>query len=380
VLFAPKLELTSTLPTGVTFTGSGTLDNVPYQAFGSALNPSASSKAQLTFSGVAATGTLSLAFTFRDDPVLTTSVQDIGPPVIDSATGQDLLDMPEGPLGKDGDNSRTTTTAFTPDGTMIVAQRNSCQVISYSASSGRQLASAHLGADLGQVPWLVTDHGGTTVYAAVSDFRPKTREHPVATDTQIVRLDATTLAEYPPRLSIGSSLTRSMMLTPDDRRLIVATAVTSQGLLVIDTTTFQIENRIIPDFKVEAAALSPDGKTIAAVGQSVVGIYDLAGRLLLKYPTPGTPGMRETHMWAAFGSSSLLWISRLQEVDSLDLRTGDSRVFTYAGGLAAVFDGKLYTHAAFSDVSRFDAATGTKETSLAFGYAGYSHWLGRSPF
>jgi hypothetical protein len=382
-LFAPKLELTSTLPLpgGVTWSDpDGTIGTTPYRAYGGALNPDASNTETFTFSGVSGSGTLSLTFAFRDDKVLSMSSRDSGPPIVDSATGVDVVDMPPGVPGK-GPSSRVNAAVITPEGNMITAQRESCKVISYNIGTGREVAATSLCAELGHVAWLVADHGGSVVYAVVSDERPKQRYHTAAVNTQLVRLDATTLAEYGPRISLGMSLTRSMQISPDDKTLIIATAVTAQGIYVIDTTKFQIARQIVPDFKVQAAALAPDGQSLAAVGDSTIGFYDLGGDLLWKPPAPGTPTTgQENRMMAVYSSPTMLWISRINEVDSLDLKTGNARTFNLYGGFVQAFDGKIYTHATRSDVSRLDVDGNQEATMQGLATNGTGHWVGRSPF
>ena len=381
-LFAPKLELTNTLPAGVMWTDNTAkieTAQIPYRAYGPALNANQSNSQSWTFTGITGPGTLSLALTFRDDPVLTTTAAYQGPSIVDSATGLEIAEMPGGTPGKEGDN-RSTVSAFTPDGNLVVAQREACQIISYNIGSSRELARADLCMQFGHVPWLVADHSGTVVYAVISNSRPKVRYHVAPVDTQLVRLDAATLTEYGPRIDLGMGMTRSMRLSPDDKTLIIATGVTSEGVIVVDTTTFKISTRIKPDFKVQAAAFAPDGKTIAAVGDSFVGIYDLAGNLILKRSLPGTVDTRSPHMMVAFSSARVIWVSRVGELDTLDLLTGDSQTFNYDGTILEVLDGKIYTKMTYSDVSRLDAA-GNLELSLpGLATSRRGHWIGRSPF
>lgn len=380
-LFAPKLELTNTLPNGVTWADSdGMIGTVPYRAYGGALNPDASNTMAWTFNGVSGSGALSLSLAFRDDRVFSMSSRDSGPPIVDSVTGIDVFDMPAGLSGK-GSSSRCNAAVFTPDGNLITAQRETCKVVSYNIGTGREVAAANLCSELGHVAWLVADHGGSVVYAVVSDARPKQRYHVAPVDTQLVRLDATTLAEYGPRISLGMSMTRSMEISPDDKTLIIATGVSGQGIFVIDTPSFTVARQIVPGYKVQAATLSPDGQTIAAVGDTTIGFYDLGGNLIWQPPTPGTPTTgQENRMMAAFSSRTMLWISRINELESLDLATGTARTFAYNGGFVAAFDGKVYTHLSRQEIDRFDT-DGNKELALpGLSQNGNGHWLGRSPF
>jgi len=381
-LFAPKIELlnSETLPAGIAWADSdGMLDAVKYRAYGASLNAGQSNTEAWTFTGLT-TGTLTLQLRFRDDPVLTTSASYQGPSIVDSATGIELTEMPAGTPGKESDN-RTTIYAFTPEGNLVVGQREACQIISYNIGSSRELARVDLCMQFGHVPWLVADHSGSVIYAVASNSRPKVRYHVAPVDTQLVRLDAATLTEYGPRIELGQGMTRQMKLSPDDKTLIIATGVTTEGLIVVDTTSFKIRTRIKPDFKVQACAFAPDGKSIAALGDSSVAIYDLAGNMILKRPAPGTIANSENpRMMVGFTSPHVIWFSRIGEVDSLDLLTGDSQTFNYTGTMFEVFDGKVYTQQNYSNVVRIDAGGNVEMTFPGLATSGRGHWIGRSPF
>jgi hypothetical protein len=387
-LFAPKLVLTSALPANVTWSDRSVVgtDGQPgavyYKPYGASISADASDTRTFTFTGtgITGTGTLSLSLAFRDDPVFTTvGPRDTGPPIVDSYTGADLLDLPDGIPGK-GTTARSTISAFTPDGNLIVGQRETAKVIAYNISANRELAVASLGGETGHIPWLVADHGGTVIYAVVSNERPKIQYHVAPSDTQLVRLDAATLAEYPPRLSLGQSMTRSLELSKNGKAMIIATGVASQGIIVIDTTTFKITNQIVTGYKVEAATLSADGKTVAAIGDTQVGIYDLGGNLVMKRTLPGTPYTNRPRIVAAFGTPRTLWISRWSELDSLDLITGDFQTYNWGGALIQIIDGKLYTRKAYRDMEEIDAVGNVVTPLPGLALSGYGHWIGKSPF
>ena len=388
-LYAPKLVLTNTLPatpTQVSWSDSdgtiGTGMTAPmYRAYGGALPAGATSTQTYTFTNITGPGTLSLALAFRDDPVLTFQSWNTGPSIIDTASGNDIVDLPYGSLGKNGD-SRVTASSFTPEGNLITAQRESCKVIMFSINSSRELARASLCGEFGYVASLVSDHSSSVVYAVISENRPKARSHFVPIPTSLVRLDAGVLQEYGPRIDLGLSITRALKISPDDKTIIIATAITAQGVIIVDAPTFTIRKRLIPDFKVETVAIAPDGKSFAAVGDSTFAVYDMAGNLILQRPLPGTPGtFGESRMTAEFGSKTQLWFSRIGEVDSVDIFTGDARTFAYGGYWVSIFDGKLYTSGStYNQAARFDL-DGNQDLLLpGINYPRGNHWMGRSPF
>jgi len=85
-------------------------------------------------------------------------------------------------------------------------------------------------------------------------------------------------------------------------------------------------------------------------------------------------------MMVAFLSPHVIWFARIGELDSLDLLTGDSQTFNIGGTMVGIFDGKIYSHQSYNDVTRFDPG-GNPEMQLPGLVSGRrGHWLGRSPF
>ncbi len=384
VLFAPKLVLTSALPTGVTWSDpTGTLGAPaqPYRAYGAALLPGASLDATLTFAGASSSTQLALAFAIQDGRVMTASMSSYGTSsegaIVDATAGGDVLDLAAGVNG-DGGGMGMVRGGFTPDGRLVAGSRTAGAVMSFDLASGRRTQTITLRPEKAYIPQLILDKSGSTAYAVVANGHP----HRVngnggsGSDTQLVRLDTATLTEYGPRLDLGLSLDHSIDMSPDGKTLIIASGLTAQGILVVDLATFTLKSPIVPPFRAQLAFYEPDG-SIIAVGEQIA-VYGPSGELAAMYATPGATGGKVRR--AAVDPNHVLWIGRKSEVATVDLATGAAKeLTTIKGSIVEAFDGRIYVEGASRTIQRIDS-TGTADLTVS-GFTGLQgHWLGRSPF
>lgn len=386
VVYAPKLVLTSTLPGGVTWTNSdGMVATKQYRAYGAAIMPGTTATQIWIFNGVSAN--LRLDLDFRDGRILTTNAWQYNGgtagDVVDGETGSLVLQLASGPTGQGG-GSHTQRGGITPDGRLIVGSKTAGTVSSFDLVTGGRLLTATLRKQKSNVMQVLLDRSGVAAYALVADGHPQglNRNGPLGSETELVRLDTATLTERG-RLDIGISKNRSMELSPDGRTLIIATGVTSQGVILVDLGTFAIKRRIITEFRPQVALFAPvsieAAPSIVVVGEQIA-FYTADGMTrTASYPSPGMNGKV---LRAAFATSNLLWVGRRTDLASIDLTTRATFLVpttVAAGRLLEVFDGKLYADSSTA-VKRFDP-TGTTEEAAFLGFTNRrGHWLGRSPF
>jgi len=378
VLFSPKLLLTND-PAGVSWTDSdGTLDGRPYRAYGAAIPPGASTTRSWTFDGASSTTALTMGLELRDGPVMTATAWDTSTAgaIVDLATGE-VVQMLSTPTTGPGGNSMTQRGGITPDGRMIVGARTSGSVSSFDLSTGKRLLTSTLRPQKSYVAQVILDRSGSAAYALVAEGHPYSINNNGAgtgTLTDLVRLDTATLTENG-RLALGASRNRDGNLSPDGRTLVIATGVTTKGVIVVDLTTFTIKARILPGFRPQCALFSPDGASIVVVGEQVAS-YSAA--TLARGPLLTTPGINGKVVRAVFGDPDTLWIGRRGESATIDLRTGATTLFTsIPGRLLDAFDGKVYA-GANGTVQQLDR-NGAVGASIDFPNLD-GHWLGRSPF
>ncbi len=386
VLYAPKLVLGNTLPGGITFTNSdGLVTALPYRAYGAAITPGTTATATWTFDGASASTMLQLDLALRDGHILTTNRWDYNQTsageVVDAETGLLVLALAAAPAGQGG-GSHTQQGGITPDGRLIVGGKTAGTVSSFDLVTGGRLLTANLRKQKAQVMQVILDRGGVAAYALVADGHPQSlnRNGPVGSETELVRLDTSTLTERG-RLDIGVSKNRSMDLSPDGRSMLIATGVTAQGVIVVDLATFTIKQRIVTDFRPQLALYAPvtieAAPSIVIVGEQVA-VFTNAGVRTVAYPTPGTSGKV---LRAGFGTNNRLWVGRKTDLVSIDLGTGAGVVIpatTGYGRMLQVFGDKLYIDSNIT-VKRLDA-DGVEEAVLP-GFANRDgHWIGRSPF
>jgi DNA-binding beta-propeller fold protein YncE len=215
------------------------------------------------------------------------------------------------------------------------------------------------------------------VYARVAVGHPRSINNNGAgagSPTALVRLDAASLTETG-RLPLDTSRNRDINLSPDGKLLLIATGVTSKGVIVIDLTRFEIKARILSGFRPSSATFSPNGVQIAVVGEQIA-LYNTAD--LVRTAEYVTPGSTSKVVRATYSDPNTLWIGRRSDTAVIDLRTGTSTPYpTLAGRMLEVYDGKIYT-GNFSQVHEVDN-TGAILKTFDLGNLA-SHWLGLSPF
>jgi len=386
VVYAPKLLLGSALPGGITWTNSdGTFATLPYRSYGAAIMPGTTATAVWTFNGVPGATTLALDLDFRDGRILTSNAWDYSGAtageVVDAETGKLVLTLAAAPMGPGG-GSHTQGGEITPDGRFLVGAKTAGTVSSFDLVTGGRLLTATLRKQKAQVMQVVVDRGGVAAYALVADGHPQSlnRNGPVGSETALVRLDTATLTERG-RLELGLSKNRSLELSPDGKTLLIATGLTTQGVIVIDLATFTIKQRLITEFRPQVALFAPvaieAAPSIVVVGEQVA-VFTPAGVRTASYPAPGANGKV---LRAAFGTANVLWVGRRTDLASIDLSTSVTQLVpstTARGRMLEVFDGKVYADSS-TGVKRLDA-TGTEEAALPGFINRDGHTIGRSPF
>lgn len=386
VLYAPKLLLTSSLPGGVTWTNSdGTFATLPYRAYGGAILPGTTATVIWTFNGV--TANLRLDLDVRGGRLLTSNAWEYNGgtagDVVDEDTGKLVLALAAAPTGQGG-GSHTQRGGFTPDGRLILGSKTAGAVSSFDLVTGGRLLTATLRKQKSNVMQVVLDRGGVAAYALVADGHPQglNRNGPLGSETELVRLDTATLTERG-RIDLGISKNRSMEISPDGRTLIIATGVTTQGVVLVDLSTFTIKRRIITEFRPQVALFAPvsieAAPSIVIVGEQIA-VYTADG--LTRTASHAAPGVNGKVLRAAFAPGNLLWVGRRTDLASIDLTTMATFVVpsaTAVGGMLEVFDGKVYADSS-AGVKRLDATGATVEATFVGFTNRASHWIGRSPF
>jgi sugar lactone lactonase YvrE len=183
-----------------------------------------------------------------------------------------------------GGNSTTKRGAITSDG-RIVAAKNAGEVRSYdlviATASPRVLRRQR------RPCAAVIDPNGGAVYALAADGHRNNN----GTPSELVRLDATTLT-VSGRIDLGVSRNRSLELSPDGKTLLIATALSGSGVIVVDVPTFTIRSHLQPAFRAQVAMFAPDGASIVLVGEQIQ-LYSPAGTPGALFTTPGTNGKRK---------------------------------------------------------------------------------------
>jgi len=384
VLFAPKIVLTSALPSGVTLgNSSGLIDTFPYRAYGAAVPPGGSVTQTWTFNGATNATVIAMSLDIRNNHVLYATFWDSsgnqdGGAVVDEVTGLEVLRL-KGQISGQGGEGMTHHGGVTPDGRMVVGARNVGGAAVYDLVTGDQVLSSEYRPQKAQAPHVTLDASGTTAYALVADGHPQNLQNNGngSSKTELIRLDVASLAETA-RLDLGVTRAKSMELSPDEKTLLIATGVVSQGVVVVDLTTFSITRRIMTDFRPQVALFVPgaiEGNSIAIVGERVA-LYTLDGTLVQTFETPGTNGKV---VRAVFASPTELWIGRRSELAKLDTSNGMTTVYNTQGGrFLDFYGGKIY--AGTNDIQRI-APDGTVELDPVPGFTSVDgHWVGRSPF
>ena len=166
------------------------------------------------------------------------------------------------------------------------------------------------------------------------------------------------------------------------RDRLIATGVTSQGVIMVDLSTFTIKRRIVTEFRPQVALFAPvsieAAPSIVIVGEQIVVYTPDGATRTAAYPTPGLNGKV---LRAAFGAGNTLWVGRKTDLASIDLSTMATVVIptTLAyGRMLELYDGKLIVDSS-TGIKRLDG-TGALEMALPGFLNRDGHWIGRSPF
>jgi hypothetical protein len=386
VLYGPKLVLKTALPGTVTWDNEdGDYNAKPYRAYGPALQPATSSQQTWTFSNVTSGSTLTLGLDLVDGPIVAAAEfsSDTAGEVADFTTGVHLMTLTGAPAGNGG-RSMVNRGGITPDGKLIVGGRTAGAISRFDLVTGSRELTATLKPQKSHVPQLILDKSGTAIYALLAEGHPYNVINNSATagaNTELITLDAGSL-EIGARLDIGPSRNREMVISDDGRTLLITTGLTAEGVIVVDLTTLTIRNRITPPFRAQTALFAPDG-SIVIVGEQVA-VYTQEGTRTALWETPGINGRV---VRAAFGSATLLWIGRRDELAKIDIRDGTGSVVTLPGAsppslygrMLEVIGGKVYA-ITDNDLSRLDATAQTIEQTIDLANGRGGHWFFRSPF
>jgi hypothetical protein len=389
VLFAPKIILTGGAGSATWTDPTGTLSALPFRAYGSAILPGTKVDSIWTFTNVGANDTLPLALEIRSDRVLTATTQDFstnsGGQIVDEVTGLKLRDFAAGSVGDDG-GSMSYCVAYTPDGRLLAGARTAGTVTSFDAVTGQRTVTATLRPQKAHVPLLTLDRSGSVAYALVTNGHPNklNNNNGAGADSELVRLDAATLT-VTGRIPLGNTRSKSIEISPTGKTLVIASGVTDGGVIVIDLATFSIETTILPPFRATVATFSPDGNTLAVIGDQIqlytrgeIGTGFVEGP---QFPTPEVNGGKVVR--AVFPTATELWIGRGNgSISKLDIATNTPTTFTtFQGQMLDLYEGKLYvlpTTPANTMVTL--DLTGTVTSTLTGFFRLRGHHVSRSPF
>ncbi len=379
VLFAPKLRLRNALA-GVTWSNAdGELESKPYRAYGAALPPGATIAAVWTFTGASVNTDLILDLDVLDNRVLVASYQrdgTRGAQLVDAVTAREIRELQPMPGGSNRGSSMLRG-AITPDGMFVSGGRSSAELVQYDLATGERVQTVTLRPQKGHIPQVVLDASGSTAYALAAEDHWKRAVQGAGVITQLVRLDASTLTETG-RLTLGISRNRDMQISPDGRLLAIATALPTEGTVIVDLSTFQIRGRIVAQVRPQAAMFTPDSKQIVIVGETITVHDAMTLAAGPSYRTPATTPSAGRVLRATLEDANRLWIGRRSELAVVDLRDGTAQTFPRDGRIIEVFDGIPHVGA---DQSLVQLDAMGVDTRAIDGFTRIQgHWVGRSPF
>jgi hypothetical protein len=376
-LFAPKVLLTNTL-SGVTFSGNGTFNSLPYVAYGAAIGAASKAKRTWTFTGASSTTTLDLSLDVLNGPVL------VGPhsrrsnagDMVDPDTGASVGNLQTGISGPSGTIGMKPG-GVTPEGRVILGSRTSGSLSMWDLESGTLVMSSDLLPQKATVAAVALDAGGASGYALAAYGHSYTvRQGTIK--TYLVRFDVGSLTETG-RIDLGTSRNRGMEISPDGRTLAIASGDPDAGTILVDLGTFTLTRHVGVGFVSRWATFSSDSKTVIVVGTSEVHSFSVAdGTQSGAVPMPAGTGGKVFR--GDIAGDGRLWIGRTNDVLAIDLATGSGTSYPNQGAILTVFDGKAYVgREGSTSFERLDN-TGTSEITLSFGDTVYGHSILRSPF
>jgi hypothetical protein len=377
VLFAPKILLTSALPTGIGFAGTGTFMATPYVAYGAAIPPAASATETWTFTGAGASTTLDLAVDVRNGPIIVAPhgrESDSGD-AADIDTGASVATLKTGISGPSGQITMKPG-GVTPDGHVILGARSSGAVSVWDLSNGALVMSKDLLPQKANIAQVALDRSGASGYALAAYGHAYTVR--VGTiQTFLVRFETGSLRETG-RIDLGTSRNRDLQISPDGHTLVIATGDAPTGAVQVDLDTFTLTRRLGTGLTVRSATFSADSKTVIVVGTSEIREFSVADGTQTGSIALPTGGGKVFH--AAIGGDGRLWVGRQSDVAAIDLATGSGTTFSGNSSNTTVIDGKVYVGS--EGGTSFNRLDNTGATELTFSFSGdvYGHGLLRSPF
>jgi hypothetical protein len=377
VLFAPKILLASTLPTGIGFTPTDTFMGTPYVAYGAAIPPGVSTKRTWTFTGASSSTTLDLAVDIRNGPVIIAPhgrQSDTGD-AADIDTGESVATLRPAISGPSGQITMKPG-GVTPEGHVIFGSRSSGTVGTWDLATGAMVMSKELLPQKANVAAIALDRSGASGYALAAYGHAYTVR--IGTiESFLVRFDTGSLRETG-RIDLGSSRNRGLEISPDGHTLAIATGDPGAGTIVVDLDSFTVLRHVAIGFAPRWATFSADSKTLIVVGGSEVRQFSVAdGSQTAAMFMPAGGGKVFRGDLAADGR---LWVGRQNDVTAIDLATGSATSYGGTASNATVIDGKVYVGSEGGTTFQRLDNTGTSELTFNFSGDVYGHGLLRSPF
>lgn len=378
VLFAPKMLLTTPPATG-SLNDDGTLDTFSYRALGGALLPGVKLTTTLDFSGVTGGDVLAMGFELRTSPIAVAGAwSDSSGSAVDEATQQVVVTLAAGPSGPSGEISMHGGGA-TVDGRFIMGGRTSSELTSFDLSKGRRLLSRKLAVGKAHIPRLALDASTGTGYALVAGGHSYTTQHE-GIATQLVVFDTATLVETA-RVDLGASRNRSIEVSPDGKRLAVATG-TDDGVILVELGDLTVRH-IATQFAPFCVSFTADSSTLVVTNTFEVALITIAdGKYIKQIPLP--PATKS--FTGAFGADGRYWLGREGDVVAVNLSTGVLETFTFDAAILHVWGDKIYVMSeGDSSVTRLKTTGEIDDTpdynpTWSFDDGVYGHWMGHSPF
>jgi hypothetical protein len=377
VLFAPKILLTSALPGGIGFSGTGTFNSDPYVAYGAAIAPGSSAKRTWTFSGATSSTTLDLAVDVRNGPVIVAphGRQGNSGDAADLDTGASVATLRSGIAGPSGQIGMKPG-GVTPEGRVILGSRSSGSISAWDLASGTLVMSNEFLPQKATIAAVTLDPSGASGYALAAYGHSYTVR--IGTiETFLVRFDTGSLRETG-RIDLGTSRNRGLEISPDGHTLAIATGDAGAGTILVNLDTFALIRHVGQGLASRWATFSADSKTVIVIGSTELREFSVADGSQtgsIQLPPNGGNTFRGN-----FGADGRLWIGRKNDVAAIDLATGSGETFGGNSSNATVIDGKVYVGT--EGGNSFDRLDNTGTTELTFTFSGnvYGHGLMRSPF
>jgi DNA-binding beta-propeller fold protein YncE len=290
-----------------------------------------------------------------------------------------VLTLAPGPTGAQGESSMHGGGA-TIDGRIIMGGRTTSELASFDLAKGRRLLTHKLAPGKSQIPRLALDASGGTGYALVADGHAYATRYE-GVDTQLVVFDTATLVETA-RVDLGVSRNRSIEVSPDGKRLAVATGIEGGGVIVVELGDLTVRH-VATEFPMTGASFTADSSTLILTNTFELRLVTLVdGKTVKQIPLP--PASKS--FTGAFGADGRYWLGRKSDVVAINITTGALETFAFAAGVLHVWGDKIYVcDEGDSSITRLKTTGEVDDTpgydpTWSFEDSVYGHWMGHSPF